>query len=92
MQTELWEKLGKDADDQKKMVEEMAEKLPVKFVAEPEHIAEAYLYAVRADYATGSLIEIGEWFFSSFFLVCRVRWKLRMRCADECGKDGGLTL
>lgn len=60
VQTELWGKLGRSAEEQEKMVDEMAKSLPVGFVATPEHISEAYIYAVRADYVTGSLIEIGE--------------------------------
>lgn len=60
VQTELWNKLGRSAEDQKKMTELASEKLPVGFVATGLDIAEAYLYAVRADYATGSLIEIGK--------------------------------
>jgi NAD(P)-dependent dehydrogenase (short-subunit alcohol dehydrogenase family) len=60
VQTELWGKLGKSAEEQKLQVENSAKNLPVGFVATPDHIAEAYLYAVRADYATGTLITIGE--------------------------------
>jgi len=59
--TELWDKMSdKSKPDQLKMLEEMGEKLPVGFCATGEHIAEAYLYAVRADYATGTLITIGK--------------------------------
>ena len=36
------------------------EKKSVGFVATPEHIAEAYLYLVRADYANGTIVTIGE--------------------------------
>lgn len=64
VQTELWYKLGKTVEEQKEQYEKVAKRLPVGFVATPEDIAEAYLYAVRADYATGSLIEIGESFVS----------------------------
>jgi NAD(P)-dependent dehydrogenase (short-subunit alcohol dehydrogenase family) len=60
VQTELWDKLGKSAEQQKKDFEEASRRLPVGFVATPQDIAEAYLYAVRANYATGTLIEIGE--------------------------------
>lgn len=59
--TELWDKMGKSKADQEKQFEEAGKKLPVGFCATSEHIAEAYLYAVRADYATGSLITIGKW-------------------------------
>ena len=59
--TELWDKMGKSKTEQEKQFEEVGKKLPVGFCATPEHIAEAYIYAVRADYATGSLITIGKW-------------------------------
>ncbi|KIM92593.1 hypothetical protein OIDMADRAFT_185086 [Oidiodendron maius Zn] len=58
VQTELWDKLGKSADQQKEEFEETAKALPVGFVATPVDIAEAYLFCVRANYATGKLIEI----------------------------------
>ena len=59
VQTELWDKLGRTKEQQQEQVETRAKTLPVGFVATPTHIAEAYVYAVRADYATGTLIEIG---------------------------------
>jgi NAD(P)-dependent dehydrogenase (short-subunit alcohol dehydrogenase family) len=59
VQTELWDKLGKTKDEQKQTFEESSKKLSVGFVATPEHIAEAYLYTVRADYANGTLVVIG---------------------------------
>jgi NAD(P)-dependent dehydrogenase (short-subunit alcohol dehydrogenase family) len=59
VQTELWDKQGKTPEEQKEIFAKGSESLPVGFVATPEHIAEAYLYAVRADYANGTLIEIG---------------------------------
>jgi NAD(P)-dependent dehydrogenase (short-subunit alcohol dehydrogenase family) len=60
VQTELWDKQGKTPEEQKEIFAKGSESLPVGFVATPEHIAEAYLYAVRADYANGTLIEIGK--------------------------------
>lgn len=60
VQTELWGKLGKSDEEQKIMTDNAAKRLPVGFVATGQDIGEAYLYAVRADYMTGSLIEIGE--------------------------------
>ena len=60
VKTELWDKQGKSKEEQQEIFEKGAESLPVGFVATPEDIAEAYLYAVRADYATGTLIEIGK--------------------------------
>ncbi|KAK5153374.1 hypothetical protein LTS14_007543 [Recurvomyces mirabilis] len=56
--TELWDKMGKTKEDQEKDFAAFGNALPVGFCATSEHIAEAYLYAVRADYATGSLITI----------------------------------
>jgi NAD(P)-dependent dehydrogenase (short-subunit alcohol dehydrogenase family) len=60
VQTELWDKLGKTKEEQKKVFEDGSKKLSVGFVATPEHIAEAYLYTVRADYVNGTLVVIGE--------------------------------
>jgi len=56
--TELWDKMGSSKEQQKSMFEKSATNLPVGFVATPEDIAEAYLYAIRADYANGTLITI----------------------------------
>ena len=56
VKTELWGKLGKTEEQQKEQFENT--KLPVGFVAVPDDIAEAYLYLVKADYATGTSIEI----------------------------------
>ena len=61
VQTELWAKMGRSEEETVEQVEKMAKTLPVGFVATPEHIAEAYLYVVRADYATGTFVEIGEY-------------------------------
>lgn len=63
VKTELWDKQGKTRQEQEEIFANSSSKLPVGFVATPEHIAEAYLYAVRADYATGTLIEIGKFKF-----------------------------
>jgi len=60
VQTELWDKLGKTKEEQKKTFEAGGKALSVGFVATPEHIAEAYLYTVRADYANGTLVYIGK--------------------------------
>jgi len=56
--TELWDKLGKSKEQQKEQVAQAETKLPVGFVATPDDIAEAYLYLVKADYATGTSVEI----------------------------------
>lgn len=56
VQTELWDKLGKTEDEQKAMFANSG--LPVGFVATPDDIAEAYLYLAKADYATGTSVEI----------------------------------
>lgn len=58
VKTELWDKLGKSKEEQKELFENT--KLPVGFVATPDDIAEAYLYLAKADYATGTSVEIGE--------------------------------
>lgn len=63
VKTELWDKQGKTPEEKQEIFENGGARLPVGFVATPEHIAEAYLYAVRADYATGTLIEIGKFRF-----------------------------
>ena len=65
VQTELWDKQGQSKEQQRTTFEAAAERLPVGFVATPEDIAEAYLYCVRARYANGSLILIGEWLSAS---------------------------
>lgn len=56
VKSELWAKMGKSEVEQKKQFEET--KLPVGFVATPDDIAEAYLYLVKADYATGTNVVI----------------------------------
>ncbi|OAL35618.1 hypothetical protein AYO20_04999 [Fonsecaea nubica] len=58
VKTPLWDKQGKTPEEQEEIFNKASQTLPVGFVATPEHIAEAYLYAVRADYSTGKLIEI----------------------------------
>jgi NAD(P)-dependent dehydrogenase (short-subunit alcohol dehydrogenase family) len=58
VQTELWDSMGKTKEQQKEDFEKAAKALPVGFVSTPQDIAEAYLYCVRADFATGSLVEI----------------------------------
>jgi NAD(P)-dependent dehydrogenase (short-subunit alcohol dehydrogenase family) len=60
VKTELWDKLGRTKDDQEQLFAARSKTISVGFVATPEHIAEAYLYTVRADYANGTLIVIGE--------------------------------
>ncbi|KAK0727658.1 hypothetical protein B0T26DRAFT_141941 [Lasiosphaeria miniovina] len=56
--TELWDKQGVSKEQQKALFDKGSRDLHVGFVATPDHIAEAYLYAVRADYATGTTIVI----------------------------------
>lgn len=58
VKSELWTKMGKNEEQQKEQFENT--KLPVGFVATPDDIAEAYLYLVKADYATGTAVEIGK--------------------------------
>lgn len=68
VKTELWDKLGHSKEKQQEIFDQGSKDLPVGFVATPDDIAEAYLYAVRADYATGTTIVIGE---SFLVRVCR---------------------
>jgi len=56
VKTELWSKMGRSIDEMKAVWDNM--KLPVGFVADPDDIAEAYLYLAKADYATGTSVEI----------------------------------
>lgn len=58
VKTELWDKLGKSKEEQEETFKKGAENLSVGFVATPEHIAESYLYCVRADYANGTVVII----------------------------------
>jgi NAD(P)-dependent dehydrogenase (short-subunit alcohol dehydrogenase family) len=58
VKSELWGKMGKTEQEQKESFEKTS--LPVGFVATPDDIAEAYLYLVKADYATGTSVEIGR--------------------------------
>lgn len=59
VKSELWDKMGKTKQEQEELFKKTT--LPVGFVATPDDIAEAYLYLVKADYATGTSIEIGEY-------------------------------
>lgn len=56
VKSELWGKMGKTEEEQKEQFEKTT--LPVGFVATPDDIAEAYLYLVKADYATGTSVLI----------------------------------
>lgn len=56
VKSELWGKMGKTEEEQKEQFEKTT--LPVGFVATPDDIAEAYLYLVKADYATGTSVEV----------------------------------
>jgi NAD(P)-dependent dehydrogenase (short-subunit alcohol dehydrogenase family) len=49
-------------EERKGQLVESGKELPVGFVGTPQDIAEAYVYLVRADYATGTLVEIGKFF------------------------------
>ncbi len=57
VKTELWGKMGRTEEQQKEQFEKTS--LPVGFVATPDDIAEAYLYLAKADFATGTSVEIG---------------------------------
>jgi hypothetical protein len=69
VQTELWDKLV-SKDTLAGMYEAAASKLSVGFVATAEQLAEAYIYAVRADYANGTTIAIGRSISTSAFILC----------------------
>ncbi|KAH7391599.1 oxidoreductase [Cadophora sp. MPI-SDFR-AT-0126] len=56
VKTELWGKLGQSEEKQQETFANTIQ--PVGFVATPDDIAEAYLYLAKADYATGTSIEI----------------------------------
>jgi len=56
VRTELWDKLGKSKMEQDELFNNA--NLPVGFVATPDDIAEAYLYLAKADYATGTSVQI----------------------------------
>ncbi|KAG4432964.1 hypothetical protein IFR05_011559 [Cadophora sp. M221] len=56
VKTELWGKLGQSEEKQQETFANTVQ--PVGFVATPNDIAEAYLYLAKADYATGTSIEI----------------------------------
>ncbi|KAH8890103.1 NAD(P)-binding protein [Thozetella sp. PMI_491] len=58
VQTELWDNLGISKEKQEESFAKSAKELSVGFVATPKHIAEAYLYTIRADYANGTTITI----------------------------------
>jgi NAD(P)-dependent dehydrogenase (short-subunit alcohol dehydrogenase family) len=60
VKTELWDKLGKSREQQKEEFDARSKTIPVGFIGEPIHIAEAYLYLIRADYVTGTLVTIGK--------------------------------
>jgi NAD(P)-dependent dehydrogenase (short-subunit alcohol dehydrogenase family) len=66
VKSELWEKLGKTVEEQKQIFEKTD--LPVGFVASPDDIAEAYLYLAKAEYATGTSVEIGKFFMMSVWI------------------------
>ena len=68
VQTGLHEKLGKTKEQTGEMFENVGKSLPLGFIATADDIAEAYLYLLKADYATGSVVEIGE-FCQSFVRI-----------------------
>ncbi|TDL21410.1 short-chain dehydrogenase/reductase SDR [Rickenella mellea] len=54
--TKLWNTLP--TESRKKVMENAAAKLLVKHVAEPDEIAEVYLFLMKCDYITGQRIEV----------------------------------
>ena len=73
VKTELWDKLGQSKEQQEEKFRNT--NLPVGFVATPDDIAEAYLYLVKADYATGTSVIIGKSFCDLYkWLLILDRW------------------
>ncbi|KAF2790397.1 NAD(P)-binding protein [Melanomma pulvis-pyrius CBS 109.77] len=56
VKTELWDKIWDES--KKEELFNSGKNLPVGFVATPDDIAEAYVYLIRANYATGTLVTI----------------------------------
>ncbi|KAF7800304.1 hypothetical protein EIP86_011553 [Pleurotus ostreatoroseus] len=56
VQTELWDALP--AEMRAPMIKNLVEKLPVKHVAGPEEVAEAYLFLMKCGYMTGKRIDV----------------------------------
>jgi NAD(P)-dependent dehydrogenase (short-subunit alcohol dehydrogenase family) len=56
VRTELWDIVPEQQREQ--LLAEHAAKLPVRHIPQPEAAAKAYLYALDAEYCTGSVIEI----------------------------------
>lgn len=59
-QTELWDKQGHSKQAQEEVLAKFAAELSVGFVGSPENVAEAYLFFIRANYANGTTVVIGE--------------------------------
>lgn len=64
--TELWDKQGHSREVQEEVLAKFATELSVGFVGCPEDVAEAYLFLIRASYANGTTVIIGE-FLSQLF-------------------------
>lgn len=77
VKTELWDRLMKSKEAQETMFMKKQDTLSVGFVATPADIAEAYLYAVRADYMNGATIQIGKHCYrvSLMLLLTFIRWR-----------------
>lgn len=59
-QTELWDKQGHSKQAQEEVLAKFAAELSVGFVGSPEGVAETYLFFIRANYANGTTVIIGE--------------------------------
>lgn len=72
--TELWDKQGHSKKAQEEVLAKFATELSVGFVGSPEDVAEAYLFFIRANYANGTTVIIGELLVSLHpfpLLACR---------------------
>lgn len=58
VKTELWSKTRLSTKAQEERFAKATG--PLGFIATPDDIAEAYLYLAKADYATGTSVELGE--------------------------------
>lgn len=47
-----------DAGEKEQLFENFAQALPVKYVAEPEDVAQTYLYLMKQSYSTGQHVTV----------------------------------
>lgn len=56
VRSNLWDSM--DAGEKEKLFENFAQALPVKYVAEPEDVAQTYLYLMKQSYSTGQNVTV----------------------------------